>query len=371
MKKIRTGLIGCGNISETYLKNLTTYFEAVEVIAVADLSKENARKRALQFNIPHVCDTNEELLAMEEIEIVLILTNPKDHLKLCMEALEVGKNVYVEKPLALHRSEGRKLVEQARQRGLLLGCAPDTILGSGIQTCRRLIDQGWIGKPYGAMCHMLYHGPECWHPNPAFLYHEGAGVLFDVGPYFVTALSYLLGPVESVVASCRITYPERMITSQPRYGEMINVEVPTFVGGLVNLRSGALATLALTFDVRYTRQENHFFEIYGTEGTLVVPSPCSFHGDIFFKNKQAKNWASIPSLSCYIWDARGIGVADMAGALINKRAHRMTGDMAYHALDVMEGFYDSYREEKLWRMTSSFERSAPMSMDLKPGQTDS
>jgi predicted dehydrogenase len=303
-RKARIGLIGCGFISEIYLENLTRVLHNTEVVAVTDIVAANAARRAAQFGIGRVCSSNEELLAMDDIDIVLNLTIPSQHAPICLAALKAGKHVYTEKPLAMTLAEAAELLKVAAEKNLLIACAPDTFLGSGMQTCRKLIDEGWIGRPFAAMCHMLRAGPESWHPDPAFLYRKGAGPIYDTAPYFVTALSYLLGPVESVYCAGRTTWPERTITSQPRYGERIPVEVPTYIAGTLNFRDTALATLVISTDVPSSRQmdprqHNHRIEIFGTDGTLACPSPCFYDGQIYFKKAHMDDWAELPNLFAY------------------------------------------------------------------------
>ncbi len=229
--RTKIGVIGCGNISSIYLQADKT-FEAIETVACADLIMERAKQQAAEHHIPRAC-TVQELLADPEIQIVVNLTIPKAHGEVGMQALAAGKSVYNEKPLALTRDEGRDLLNTAAKKSLRVGGAPDTFLGGGLQTCRKLIDDGWIGQPVAATAFMLCPGHEGWHPSPDFYYQPGGGPLFDMGPYYLTALINLLGPVKRVVGAARITYPERLITSQPLYGTVIKVNTPTHVAGIL------------------------------------------------------------------------------------------------------------------------------------------
>lgn len=359
MRKVKVGIIGCGNISEKYIDNLTHLFENTEVIAVTDVISEAAEKRAEQFGIPKICKTNEELLKLPEVEIVVVLTNPSQHFNICEASLLAGKHTYVEKPLSLGTNDAKRLLELANEKGLMLSSAPDTILGSGMQTARKLIDEGWIGKPIAAISHILTGGPESWHPSPAFLYHVGAGPLFDVAPYYVAGLTYLLGPVDNVMCSAKITYKERMITSQPLYGTKINVEVPTYIAGILNMSNGVIASIHHSFDVNDTKLDNSV-EIYGTEGTIVIPTPCSFSGDIWFKKKTIDEWSKVPCIFQYKDDTRGVGVADMAAALLENRSHRLSKEFGYHTLEVLEQLDNSSKFKKVCNIESSFERTEPM-----------
>jgi predicted dehydrogenase len=248
MKKVKVGIIGCGNISGIYLKNCTQTFEILEVAACADLIHERAQAQAREYGVPKACSV-EELLQDPKIEIVLNLTTPKAHYEVSKAALEAGKHVYVEKPLAVAREDGQAILELAKSKNLLVGCAPDTFLGAGLQTCRKLIDDGWIGEPVAATAFMTCHGHESWHPDPEFYYEIGGGPMLDMGPYYLTALISLLGPVDRVTGSSRITFPERTITSQPKYGKQIKVETPTHIAGVIDFASGAVGTIITSFDV--------------------------------------------------------------------------------------------------------------------------
>src|ERR671935_238140 len=244
---VKVGVIGCGHISATYFSVMRT-FSILDVAACADLDLARAHARAAEFGVPRACRV-EELLADPEIEIVVNLTIPRAHGEVALAALEAGKCVYNEKPLAVSRAEGHHLVEMARQRGLLVGCAPDTFLGAGLKTCRKVIDDGQIGEPVAATAFMMSHGHETWHPDPAFYYQPGGGPMFDMGPYYLTALVSLIGPIKRIAGSARATFPERTISSQPKAGETITVNTPTHVAGTVDFRNGAIGTVITSFDV--------------------------------------------------------------------------------------------------------------------------
>lgn len=223
MGKVNVGIIGCGMISEIYLKNASEVFQNLDVVAVADINLESAQMRATQFNIPKVY-TPEELLADEEIEMIINLTIPSAHAPIALQAIEKGKHVFMEKPLAVKREDGQKVLQAAKEKGLYVGSAPDTFLGGGLQTCRKLIDDGWIGEPIAATAFMVGSGPEGFHPNPDFFYVEGGGPMFDMGPYYLTALINLIGPIKRVTGSARATYPERTIKAGPRAGEKFQLK---------------------------------------------------------------------------------------------------------------------------------------------------
>ena len=329
-KRFKVGLVGCGNISGAYLRSCRT-FPVLEVVACADLDVGRAQEKAAEFAIPKAY-SYADMLADPEVEIVINLTVPSVHAEVNLAAIQAGKHVHGEKPLAINREDGRRTLEAAQAAGVRLGCAPDTFLGGGLQTCRKLIDDGWIGQPVAATAFMLGHGPESWHPNPAFFYQRGAGPLFDMGPYYVTTLVALLGPIRRVTASARISQAERLITSQPFYGQMIQVETPTHVAGVLDFESGPIATLITSFDVWASAVPR--IEIYGTEGTLGVPDPNIFGGPVRLRRAGSADWSEIP-LTHPADVNRGIGVADMAYGLLYDRPHRASGDLAYHVLYVL------------------------------------
>ncbi len=364
IRPVKVGLVGCGNISSIYFKNCARH-PSLDLVACADLLPERAQARQAEFG-PRAC-TVEELLADPEIEIVLNLTIPKAHVEVGLAALEAGKSVYSEKPLGIDRAEGRRLLAKAKEKGLLVGCAPDTFLGGGIQTCRKLIDDGWIGEPVAATGFMLGHGTESWHPDPVFFYKRGAGPMFDMGPYYLTALVNLVGPVRRVTGSARITFPQRVVTSEPKFGTVIDVEVPTHVACVLDFANGAVGTLITSFDVWATDLPR--IEIYGTEGSLSVPDPNTFGGPIRIRRAGAKEWSEAPLAYGYAENGRAIGLADMAQALRTGRPHRASGALASHVLDVMEAVHDASREEKHIHLDSGIDRPAPLPLGLRDYMT--
>lgn len=375
---IKVGVIGCGVISEIYMKNAQK-FEAVEFVACADLIAEKAEKRAKQFNIKAV--TDEELLADPEIELVLNITEPYNHLEVSLMILNAGKNLYTEKPLAVNIEEGKQIVDLAKEKGLRVGVAPDLFLGGRLQTFRKLIDDGWIGDVLGASCSMVCHGHEVWHPNPEFYYKRGGGPLFDMGPYYVSALLSLMGPVKRVSGAKNITFNQRTITSEPLNGQVIGVDVPTHVSGTIEFKSGAIAGLTTSFDVWNSKTPR--FEIYGTRGTLCMEDadpmggPNLFGGETLLKthkdidwwhhdlidNKETP-WHKIPTLYDYNTDSRCLGLSDMATALISGREHRASLEMGFHTLEVMDGIYKSADSGKYYNLEGTFTRPEPLPLGL-------
>lgn len=357
MDRCKVGVIGCGDISRVYLHSLTQVFRNTQVVAVSSRGGESARRRAAEFGSPYAVST-EELLAME-LDIVVILTDPASHFRLAEQALLAGKHTYVEKPLAATTAEAGHLLALAREKKLMLTCAPDTLLGGGIQTCRKLIDNGLIGTPVASVGQTFNGGPESWHPNPFFLYQKGAGPLYDVGPYYIGGILYLLGPAGEVACMAKKTYAQRTIGSQPHCGEKIDVEMPTYYACTMHLTSGAICTSLHSFDVPCSRLDTRI-EIYGTEGTLITAPPCDFSGEILFRGRNDSTWRQLPIEFPYEKNCRGVGVSDMADALIRGRAPRLAADFTYHTLDVIESLQRSGETGKFVPVTSRFIRTPPM-----------
>ena len=364
--KTKVGIVGCGNISGIYFKAGKT-FENLEIVACADLVPERAAAKAQEFGIAKACSVK-ELLADPQIEIVVNLTIPKAHAEVALAAVQAGKSVHNEKPLTITRTDGRKLLQLAAKKHVRVGCAPDTFLGGGIQTCVKLIDDGWIGEPIGATAFMTCHGHESWHPDPEFYYKVGGGPMFDMGPYYLTALVALMGPVQRVTGMARITFPERTITSEAKRGTVITVDVPTHVTGLMEFGNGAIGTIITSFDV--WAAELPRIEVYGTRGSLQVPDPNGFGGPVRFRRPGMEQWQEIPLTHGYAENSRGIGVADMANALKSGRPHRASGELAFHVLDIMHAFHDASAAGKHISLESSCRRPAPLPLGLRHGTLD-
>lgn len=363
---VKVGIIGCGNIAPIYLKN-GQRFHMLDVVACCDLDTQQAKKRAEEYSLTKVC-TLDEMLADPDIEVILNLTPPSTHADIALRALEAGKSIYNEKPLAIEVEDGRNIVETARKKGLFVGCAPDTFLGAGHQTVRKLLEEGKIGDPIGATACMMSHGMEHWHPNPEFFYQHGGGPLFDVGVYYMTALVHLLGPVRRVAGSARISFPERTISSEPLKGTSFKVNTPTHISGVMDFESGAIATVLTSFDV--WGHHHPALEIYGTLGTISVPNPNTFGGPVSVKIGEQGEWEDIPLTHPYSDNSRGIGLADMAYAMRNGRGYRATGDLALHVLEVMAAFSKSSQEDRYIHIQSRCERPKPFPTGLEDGHLD-
>jgi predicted dehydrogenase len=324
--RVGVGVIGAGVISNEYLGNLTS-FPDLDVRFVADIDLDRAKAQAEKFGVPGF-GTVDELLADDQIEIVVNLTLPRVHVEVALQVLAAGKNVWSEKPFSLDRASGRELLDAAHAQGLRVATAPDTFLGSGIQSARRLIENGDIGAPLTALTLMQSPGPESWHPNPDFLFQEGAGPLFDIGPYYLTALVQLFGPVARVSATASKARESRVIGSGPRAGEEFAVTVPTHVSALYEFESGQTAQCVFSFDSKLKRTQ---FEVAGVDGTLEVPDPNTFQGELLVHGADGiETFASTGTT-----DSRGIGVVELARAIRAGVPERASGEQAYHVLDIM------------------------------------
>ncbi|MGX2960626.1 Gfo/Idh/MocA family protein [Peribacillus sp. JNUCC 23] len=363
MKKIRIGIVGCGYISSIYMENCRK-FDHLDLLACADIDEQRAAAQAKKYNIPRVYSVG-ELLSDPEIDLVINLTIPKAHATVCIQALEAGKHVYTEKPLAVTREEGELILKTARAKKLLVGSAPDTFLGAGIQTAIQLIENGEIGNPIGASAFMINRGHEHWHPDPAFYYEAGGGPMFDMGPYYLSALVSMLGPIRRIAGSARISYPERVITSEPKAGSKIPVSTPTHISGIIDFSSGAVGTITTSFDA-FGGTSLPPIEVYGSEGTLLVPDPNTFGGPVRIRKKDEKEFIDVPLSYGYSQNSRGLGVADMAQALLTRNSnHRANGHLAYHVLEAMHGFHDSSKNETYYNMQSTCDKPASLPIEQK------
>lgn len=365
---MKIGIVGIGDISGIYLKNITETFKELEIVAVCDLIKERALNAQEKYGIPKVYDTMYELFADPEIELVLNITRPAEHFEVSKNALLAGKHVYSEKPLGASLEEGIELVKLAEENNLMLGGAPDTFLGAGIQTCRKLIDSGLIGDVVGASAAMICHGHETWHHDPEFYYKYGGGPMFDMGPYYITALINLIGGVKSVTGMTKISFPQRTITSQPLNGTVIDVEAPTYIAGVMEFENGAFGTITTTFDV--FKSDSHDIEIYGSKGTLFVPDPNCFGGEIRFYNGETHKFENYPICFDYEENSRALGLADIAKSIETGRRPRTSYKQTFHVLEVMNAFTESSKLGKKIEIKSVFEREAPMKENCTHGILD-
>jgi predicted dehydrogenase len=338
MDQIKICVIGCGAISPIYLQNLTKYAQTT-VAAVADLDIERAKAKATEYGIAKAL-TVDEILADPEIEIILNLTIPVAHNEIARKCLEAGKHVYNEKPLTVSRQEAIDLLNLATEKGLRVGCAPDTVLGAGIQTVREIVDRGELGEIVGIQGWMMGPGVETWHPNPPFYYQKGGGPLFDMGPYYLSAMLQLCGPIAKVTGFTRTTFPTRFITSEPLNGQTVTVETPTHIVTALQFENGAIGQLTTSFDTM-APSKLPCIEIYGSEATIRVPDPNTFGGPILISKKGTWEFEEVAITRPYAENSRGLGVLDMGLAIRSGRPHRANGQFAAHALDVMHAAHES------------------------------
>lgn len=364
-KQIGIGIIGCGNISNAYF-NGAKKFEVLNTIACADINHEAAVAKAEEHGC--VAQSVEELLANSKVDLVINLTIPAVHAEVSLQALNAGKHVHCEKPLAVELKDGKKVLDLAEKKGLLVGCAPDTFLGAGMQTCRKLVDDGWIGKVVGGSAFMMSRGPESWHPNPKFFYEVGAGPMFDMGPYYITALVNLLGPVKRVAAITSKAFEMRTATCKEQFGLQLPVEIPTHYAGALEFHSGATITMTISFDVY---KHNHKpIELYGTEGSIGVPDPNTFDGPVTLWTPSTGEWKEQGFSHPYKDNSRSIGAADMAMTILSngKHPHKSSGALAYHALEVMHAFEKSSVSGKHTVINSKPEQPAALPLGLIEGR---
>lgn len=369
MRPVVVGCIGCGSISGQYL-SMGRNFPAVRITACADLDRGRAAAAAQQHGIERVMSPR-ELMEDPSIEIVLNLTVPKAHVPVTLAALEAGKHVYVEKPLGVSREEGRQVMQVAGAGHLSVGCAPDTFLGAGIQTCRKLIDEGGLGEITAFTAFMISRGHEHWHPSPEFYYEVGGGPMMDMGPYYLTALLNLLGGMKRVSGFASVAIPQRTITSEAKRGKIIEVETPDHYCGVIQFESGVVGSIIQSFAMRNAEYDgNHPIVIYGTEATLKVPDPNTFDGvpKVCYEGGDGK-WHDVPHAFVTGY-GRSVGLADMAHAIRGGRGHRCSFEQACCVLDAMQGFLDSSRSGHAHEIGQEYQRPSPMPRGLRFGQLD-
>ena len=364
METLNIGIIGTGNIAPAYIRGCAP-LKVINVMACADILVDRAGAFAAEHGL--IAHSVDDLLANEDIDIVVNLTIPAAHAEVSLQILEAGKHAYSEKPLALNRADGAAIIKAAADKGLRMGCAPDTFLGSGGQTARKAIDDGRIGAPVAATTFFMSHGHESWHPNAGFYYLKGGGPLFDMGPYHLTALVNLMGPVARVAGLAQMTFPERIATSEARKGQILPVEVNTHVAGTLEFESGAIASVIMSFDV--WGHHLPWIEIHGAEGSLSVPDPNRFDGEVAAIKGGTREWVDIPSThSPNI--GRGAGVADMAHAILSGRPHRVSGDLAFHVLDIMCALEESSELGRHVEIKSTLDRPQALPAGLPDGMLD-
>ena len=360
MTPVSIGIIGCGAISDQYLSHAKNY-PSIRIDALADLDVDRAKAQAAKYGIAKACSVD-ELLADPAIEITLNLTIPAAHLPITLRSLEAGKHTYAEKPLGVNRGEGEQILAAAKKSGLRVGCAPDTFLGSGVQTARKLIDEGAIGRPAAFTALMMGRGHEHWHPNPEFYYAPGGGPMFDMGPYYLTALMNFFGPIRRVCAFASIAIQHRTITSQPKSGKTFTVTTPDHISGSIEFENGVVGTIITSFGTRAAHYDGkHPIQVFGDRGALKVGDPNYFDANPLlctFGDQKDEFIEVQPTFKT--GHGRAVGLADMASALRENRPHRCSLEQAFGVLDAMQGFLDSSDTGKAIPIMPGFRRPAPM-----------
>jgi predicted dehydrogenase len=365
-RRIRTGIVGCGKISDQYFDGMRRY-TVLDVVACADLDEARARAKAAERGVR--AETVAGLLAAPDIDLIVNLTIPAAHAQVNRDALLAGKHAYCEKPFALNVADGRAVASLAAERGLLVGCAPDTFLGGGQQTARDAVARGIIGRPLSALAFFQSAGHESWHPSPEFYYKPGGGPMFDMGPYYLTALVNFLGSARAVTAVTGRAFDRRPILSQPFAGKIMEVEVPTHYSATVEFANGAIATLVMSFDSS-PGPELPRISLHGTEGTLEVPDPNRFDGDTTHWALRSRDGHYVPHTHT-IDRGRGSGVADMAYSILRPtRPHRASGELALHVLEIMEAADRSGATGRRVELTTTCTQPAALPATLGPDELD-
>ncbi|WP_332686910.1 Gfo/Idh/MocA family protein [Devosia sp.] len=370
-KRLGIGFIGTGNISSAYLRAITGHesmagFPVLDIKGLADMRPEASQARAAEFGLASM--SIDEMLASPDIGLIVNLTIPRAHVEVGLKCLAAGKHVYSEKPLGITYAEGRKLLDAANKAGLRIGSAPDTFLGGSHQQARAVVDSGVLGQIVGGTAYFQCPGHESWHPDPAFYYDIGGGPVLDMGPYYITDLVNLLGPVARVSAMASRLRLTRPVTSEPKKGQMMDVKVDTHVTGSLGFANGAIVQVGLSFDV--PAHKHVPLELYGTEASLIVPDPNFFGGDVEIRKRgREETWTNVPVTQPYAGgNYRSLGVADMATGIVENRPHRANGDLALHVLEVMEAFDIASREGRTIDIKTPVARPEPLATSLKDGR---
>jgi len=352
------GFVGCGNISDIYFKNAAR-FGRYRAAVCTDLNPERARAKADLYAC-RAADSIDAVVNDPEVDIVLNITPPAAHAAVTRAALEAGKHVYTEKPIATTLKDAQDLLALAERRGLLFCSAPDTFLGAGHQVCRAQIDAGAVGIPVAAVGFMLSPGPEGWHPDPEFFFQPGGGPLLDMGPYYLTAMVNFFGPIRSVTAASKASFPERTIGSGPKAGQKIRVNTPTHISGTLTFESGVLATLVMSFDCAAHELPN--MQVYGSEGSLAVPDPNTFGGPVrrfTLGMDRAAPWEELPIPEKTSENSRGLGIIDLIESARAGREPRTSARVAVHVLEAMEAMLDAERSGASVRLATTCKRPDP------------
>ena len=351
MRKYNVGIIGCGDISQNYLMYAKdVYTDYFTVTAVADIKEDVAKMRAEQFGVPKH-GLPEIIYNDPDIDIVINLTIPAVHEEISIKILESGKHVYTEKPLAPTREGMKRVMAKAKECGRRVGCAPDSFLSAPAQTAKKLIEEDWIGKPLGFAAFCWGRGNEFWHHNPDFYYKKGAGPMMDMAGYYLNTIVSLLGPIDSVMCMQKSTFDERTLKAGPRRGEKITVEVPTHVCSCISLENGVIGTFTNSFDIWHSQEP--YIEIYGEKGTLSLPNPNNYSGELLVRRMNDTQWRPVPQFVEYEKYGRGIGIVDMIRSIELGLPHKASAELAYHVIETMLCIDESAETGKLVKVEST------------------
>lgn len=369
--RMGVGIIGTGNISSAYLRAITGHenmagFPVLDIKGLADMRPEASQARAAEFGLQSM--SIDEMLGSSDIQLIINLTIPRAHVDVGLRALAAGKHVYSEKPLGINYAEGRKLLDAANRAGLRIGSAPDTFLGGSHQQARAIVDSGALGQMVGGTGFFMCPGHEAWHPDPAFYYDIGGGPVLDMGPYYITDLVNLLGPVARVSAMASRLRDQRTVLSEPKKGQVMDVKIDTHATASLGFANGAIVQVGLSFDVAAHRHVP--LELYGTEASLIVPDPNFFGGDVEIRKRgRDEAWTKVEVTQPYAdGNYRSLGVADMAQGILDNRPHRANGDLALHVLEVMEAFATASAEGRTVDIKTPVQRPEPLAASLKGGR---
>ncbi|MBE0578009.1 Gfo/Idh/MocA family oxidoreductase [Devosia sp.] len=369
--RMGVGIIGTGNISSAYLRAITGHenmagFPVLDIKGLADMRPEASQARAAEFGLQSM--SIDEMLGSSDIQLIINLTIPRAHVDVGLRALAAGKHVYSEKPLGINYAEGRKLLDAATRAGLRIGSAPDTFLGGSHQQARAIVDSGALGQMVGGTGFFMCPGHEAWHPDPAFYYDIGGGPVLDMGPYYITDLVNLLGPVARVSAMASRLRDQRTVLSEPKKGQVMDVKIDTHATASLGFANGAIVQVGLSFDVAAHRHVP--LELYGTEASLIVPDPNFFGGDVEIRKRgRDEAWTKVEVTQPYAdGNYRSLGAADMAQGILDNRPHRANGDLALHVLEVMEAFATASAEGRTVDIKTPVQRPEPLAASLKGGR---
>ena len=362
MRKYKAAIIGAGSISNHYLRFAKeVYSDWFTIVAVSDIILDKAKERAEKYGVEKYC-LPEEVYEDKDIDIIINLTVPQAHEEVIIKALETGHHVYTEKPLACSREGMNRIIETSKRCNKRVGCAPDSFMSAPAQTAKKALEDDWIGEPVGVNAICAMRGNEYWRPDSDFFYKKGAGPMMDMAPYYLNIFVNLFGAMDSVQTMATTTWQERTIKVAPRRGEKIQVEVPTYVSSAIKFESGIIGTFVNSFDIWGTQQP--YIEVYGEKGTMIIPDPNRYSGDVLLKRFKDSEWRVLNQFVEYSAYGRGIGIADMVRAIEEDREHRASLELAYHVTDTIFAMDEAAESNSLVKINSGAKK--PEGLWLSP-----